>query len=204
ERSRELERTSIIQKFDKQAKKYKRRRNKDGAYKYRERIFQGIEGKVLEVGVGSGLNFPFYNEGVSLTGVDFSGEMLDVAQDAAKEYPFKSAFIQADVEAVTFDAHSFDTIVTSGTLCAYQNPVQVLNKFQKWCKPNGKILMMEHGISTNKPLSWLQKAVDPLAVKLVGCHQDRNISEIVKESSLQIVKEERFMAGSLYLIWAKP
>ncbi|MBR3121026.1 class I SAM-dependent methyltransferase [Oceanobacillus profundus] len=199
-----MERKSLIKKFDKQANKYNKRRKNDSAYRFRERIFQDVEGKVLEVGIGSGLNFPFYNKDVELTGVDFSGEMMKVAQLAAKEFPFKATFIKEDVESVKFNESIFDTIVSSTTLCAYQNPVIVLNNFQKWCKPGGKILMMEHGISTNKPLSWLQKSLDPLALKFVGCHQDRNISEIVKKSSLQLIKEERYMAGCLYLIWAKP
>lgn len=199
-----MERKSLIKKFDKQANKYNKRRKNDSAHRFRERIFQDVEGKVLEVGIGSGLNFPFYNKDVELTGVDFSGEMMKVAQLAAKVFPFKATFIKEDVESVKFNESIFDTIVSSTTLCAYQNPVIVLNNFQKWCKPGGKILMMEHGISTNKPLSWLQKSLDPLALKFVGCHQDRNISEIVKKSSLQLIKEERYMAGCLYLIWAKP
>lgn len=199
-----MERKSLIKKFDKQANKYNKRRKNDSAYKFREQVFQGVEGKVLEVGIGSGLNFSFYNKDVELTGVDFSREMLKIAQNVANEYPFKATFIQEDVESVKFNENTFDTIVSSATLCAYQNPVIVLNNFQKWCKPEGKILLMEHGISTNRLLAWLQKNLDPLALKFVGCHQDRNISEIVKKSSLKLIREERYMAGYLYLIWAKP
>lgn len=199
-----MERKSLIKKFDKQANKYNKRRKKDSAYKFREQVFKDVEGKVLEVGVGSGLNFSFYNKDVELTGVDFSREMLKIAQNAANEYPFKATFIQEDVEFVKFNENTFDTIVSSGTLCAYQNPVIVLNNFQKWCKPEGKILMMEHGMSTNKLLAWLQKKLNPLALKFVGCHQDRNISDIVKKSNLKLIREDRYMAGYLYLIWAKP
>lgn len=199
-----MERKSLINKFDKQANKYNKRRENDSAYKFRHQIFRNVEGKVLEVGVGAGLNFSFYNKDVELTGVDFSREMLKIAEDAAKKFPFKATFIQEDVESVTFNENSFDTIVSSGTLCAYQNPVTVLNNFQKWCKPEGKILMVEHGISTNKLIARLQKALNPLALKVVGCHQDRDISEIVNESNLKLIKEERHMVGYLYLIWAKP
>ncbi|SEI10670.1 Ubiquinone/menaquinone biosynthesis C-methylase UbiE [Halobacillus karajensis] len=195
---------SLIKKFDKQANKYNKRRKNDSAYKFRERIFQEAEGKVLEVAIGSGLNFPFYNKEVELTGVDFSREMLKTARDAAKEYPFEATFIQEDVEFVEFNENTFDTIVSSGTLCAYQKLGNVLNNFQKWCKPEGRILLMEHGISTNKPLAWLQKTLDPLALNFVGCHQNRNITEIVKKSRLKIIREERQLAGYLYLIWAKP
>src|SRR5699024_11779133 len=85
------------------------------------------EGKVLEVSIGVGLNFPYYNRNIELTGLDFSKEMLDIARNAAKDYPFKTTFIQEDVESVVFNPNSFDTIVSSASLCAYQDPVQVLN-----------------------------------------------------------------------------
>ncbi|MGI2329141.1 class I SAM-dependent methyltransferase [Planococcus sp. YIM B11945] len=195
---------TLIKKFDKQAAKYNRRREDDSTYKYRQRIFGEAGGKVLEVGIGVGLNFPLYKENIELTGVDFSSEMLKKAKAAARGYPFKATFIQADVETSEFEENTFDTIVSSGTLCAYQNPVKVLNNFQLWCKPDGKILLLEHGISSNKPLGWLQKSLDPLAVKMAGCHANRDISGIVKNSKLQLVKEERYMAGNIYLIWAKP
>ncbi|MFL1677424.1 class I SAM-dependent methyltransferase [Paenibacillus dendritiformis] len=139
-----MDRQSLIQKFDKQAKKYSKRRKNKHAYRFRQRIFQEAEGKVLEVSIGSGLNFPFYNKNIELTGIDFSHEMLKAAQNAAKNYPFKTTFIQEDVESVELSANSFDTIVSSGSLCAYQNPIHVLNNFQKWCRPEGNILLLEH------------------------------------------------------------
>lgn len=199
-----MDRQSLIQKFDEQAKKYSKRRKNNHAYKFRQRIFQEAEGKVLEVSIGAGLNFPFYNKNIELTGIDFSHEMLKSAQDAAKNYPFKTTFIQEDVESIELSASSFDTIVSSGSLCAYQDPIHVLNNFQKWCKPKGKILLLEHGLCTNKTLGWLQKFLNPLLLKLTGCHQDRNMTDIVKKSNLKIIWAERHFGGYLYLIWAKP
>ncbi|MBM7599488.1 ubiquinone/menaquinone biosynthesis C-methylase UbiE [Virgibacillus halotolerans] len=198
-----MDRQLLVRKFDKQAKKYKKRQENGHANKFRQRIFHEAKGKVLEVAIGSGLNFPFYSRDIELTGLDFSHEMLKAAQNAAKDYPFKTTLIQEDVETVEFNENSFDTIVSSASLCAYQEPVTVLNSFQKWCKPEGKILMMEHGISTNKLLAGMQKSLDPLALKVVGCHQNRDISDIVKRSDLTLVREERYLAGYLYLIWAK-
>lgn len=195
---------SLPKKFDKQANRYNRQREKDKTFKYRNKIFRDIEGKVLEVGIGVGLNFPLYNGDIELTGVDFSPEMLKKAREAAKSYPFQANFIQEDVEAIEFPENSFDTIVSSGTLCGYQNPVKVLNNFQRWCKPDGRILLLEHGISSNKPLGLLQKSLDPFAVKMTGCHSNRDISAIVRSSNLQLVREERYMAGNVYLVWAKP
>lgn len=199
-----MDRQSLIKKFDKQAEKYDRRRKNDPLYRFRQRIFQGAEGKVLEVAIGSALNFPFYRSDIELTGVDFSNEMLKKAEHAAKGYPFTTELIQKDVETMEFNEDSFDTIISSTSFCAYQEPVDVLNKFQKWCKPEGKILLLEHGISANKLLAVIQKTVDPLALRTVGCHQNRDISAIVEKSDLELIREERYMTGSLYLIWAKP
>ena len=199
-----MDRQSLIRKFDKQAKKYDERRKNNHAYKFRQRIFREAEGKVLEVSIGAGLNFPFYNRNIELTGLDFSKEMLNIAQNAAKNYPFKTTLIEEDVESVELSPNSFDTIISSASLCAYQDPIQTLNNFQKWCKPGGKILLLEHGICTNKAVGFLQKLVNPVALKLVGCHQDRNMTEIVKKSNLKMIREERYLAGYLYLIWAKP
>src|SRR5690625_380459 len=164
---------SLIDKFDKQAKKYNIRRKNNHGYRYRQHIFQEAEGKVLEVSIGSGLNFPFYNKNIELTGIDFSPEMLKSAQNAAKNYPFNTTFIQADVEYVEFRPNSFDTIVSSASLCAYQDPIHVLNNFQKWCKPEGKILMLELGICTNKVVGWFQILLYLLILMINVCQHDR-------------------------------
>lgn len=198
-----MERKSLIRKFDKQAKKYDARREKDNTWRFRKRIFPEAEGRVLEVAVGSGYNFAFYSEVSELTGVDFSGEMLKAAASASKDYPFTTTLIQADVESVDFDADRFDTIVSSLSFCAYREPAKVLEKFRKWCRPEGKILLMEHGISSNKFFSGIQRLADPAAVMIVGCHQNRDISGIVNSSRLNILREERYLAGSMYLIWAE-
>ena len=199
-----MSRKSLIKKFDKQAKTYDKYRNRDAFYKYRTKIFPEARGSVLEVGVGAGLNFSLYDENIELTAVDFSPEMLQKAESASKDYSFQSAFLLADVEELSFDANSFDTIISSLTLCSYEHPVQMLNHFRKWCKPYGKILMLEHGISSNKPISWVQKAINPLSLKVAGCHQSRNIRELIQLSDLTCIKEERYIADCLYLIWAKP
>src|SRR5699024_6002799 len=114
-------RQSLLRKFDMQSKKYDNRRKNTNAYNYR-----------------------FYNRNIELTGLDLSKEMLDIARNVAKDYPFKTTLVQEDVESVVFNPNSFDTIVSSASLCAYQDPVQVLNHFQKWCKPEGKILLLDH------------------------------------------------------------
>src|SRR5690625_7446604 len=90
-------------------------------------------------------------------------------------------FIQEDVETVELSPNSFDTIISSASVCAYQDPIHVLNNFQKWCKPEAKILLLEHGICTKKTIGWLQKISNRLSLILLRGHQDMNITEIVKK-----------------------
>lgn len=195
---------NYIQKFDKQAEKYERMRHHNLMKKYRPLIFRDAEGEVLECAIGVGNNFLYYDNVEAVTGVDFSSEMLKFAKQEAAKYPFRTELMEADIETLHFEADSFDTIVSSLSFCGYEHPVKVLNQLSVWCRPGGKILLMEHGISRKKPLSAVQKLIDPLSLKVVGCHQNRNIEAVVKQSNLKIERIERFALGCVYLIWASP
>ncbi|UOQ43640.1 class I SAM-dependent methyltransferase [Halobacillus salinarum] len=194
----------LIEKFDRQADKYERRRRKETKNHWRRKIFTSARGKTLEAAVGAGMNFAFLPADIDYTGVDFSREMLKRAEAAAGNYPFTSQFILSDVEALQVPEDSFDTIISSGTLCAYPEPGIILNLFQQWCRPEGQVLLMEHGLFDSASLAFLQKIVDPVAHSWLGCHQDRNILELVSNSKLKIVRQEKGFHGALNLIWAKP
>lgn len=199
-----MDKKAQIRKFDKQAKKYERMQKNDPTSRFRRRIFLEAEGRVLEVAIGTGLNLPFYKKVTELVGIDFSLEMLRAVEGVSLHYSFPIKLKQADVETVEFEANSFDTIVSSLSFCSYENPVKVMDQFSKWCKPDGKILMLEHRKSTNRLLSVIQKGIDPFAFKMIGCHQDREILHYVQSSNLELLKVERAIAGLLYFIWARP
>ncbi|WP_349409607.1 class I SAM-dependent methyltransferase [Pseudalkalibacillus sp. SCS-8] len=199
-----MDQQSHIRMFDKQAKKYERMQRKDPTRRFRRKIIPYASGSILEVAIGTGLNLPHYQNVTELVGIDFSPEMLKGARKMADYSPFPVNLKQADVETIEFEAGSFDTVVSTLSFCSYNNPVDLLNRFQKWCKPNGQILLMEHGVSSVKTIAWLQKQVDPLAFRLIGCHQDRDIQGYLAESNLKCEKVERALAGALYYIWAKP
>lgn len=145
------------------------------------------------------MNFAFYPKDIEYIAVDFSPKMIEQAEEAAKEYGIKAEFILADVESLNFPNNYFDTIVSSGTLCGYENPVHVLKLFNQWCKEEGQILLMEHGLFSVPALAWIQKKLDYFAVKAIGCHQNRDILDIVKQSNLIINKHERALFGYLNL-----
>ncbi|SDK34312.1 class I SAM-dependent methyltransferase [Lacicoccus qingdaonensis] len=193
-----------IKKFDRQVDVYVRMRDNDKFSKYRSRLFHKASGDVLEVGVGTGLNFPYFNEVEKLTAVDFSEPMIAEAEKEAVKYPFPADFIRVDAEDAEFEDDSFDTIVSSLSFCSYNHPVELLNKFNLWCKEGGRILLFEHGLVKNKVLQTVQKAVDPLTMSAIGCHQNRDIEALAESSDLKIVEVKRYVLGALYLIEAKP
>ncbi|HEY9300256.1 MAG TPA: class I SAM-dependent methyltransferase [Phormidium sp.] len=162
------------------------------------------EGNILEVSVGAGANFMFYPAGSLVTAVDISPAMIEKAREAAAEAGISANLIVSAIEEAAFPPQSFDTIVSTLSLCAYDDPVDVLQKFNVWCKKDGLILLMEHGQSTYKSLRWLQHAFDPWQYRFIGCHADRNILQLIRQAGLMIENVERKMMGIMYLVKARP
>jgi len=165
---------------------------------------QDAEEEVLELAVGAGANFPYYPSGVKITATDFSKEMLKKAQQAAKVVDLEPEFILSDIEELEFAEHSFDTIISTLSLCCYENPMMVLDKLHRWCRPEGKILFMEHGISSNIAYSTAQKVFDPLLYRFIGCHHTRNMPDLLQKSGITINKVESYWLDTVKLIWAQP
>lgn len=199
-----MEKEALIRVFDRQAKQYATKQEPKSQQQWRRKLLQEAKGEVLELAVGAGANFPFYPPGVHVTATDFSKEMLMKARRTAVEYGVVAEFKQADIETLEFADHSFDTIVSTLSFCSYENPVQVLNNLQRWCKPDGKILFMEHGISSNRVLAVAQKLFDPLLYRMVGCHHTRNIPNLIRDSGLAVTKIESHWIDMVHLIWTKP
>jgi ubiquinone/menaquinone biosynthesis C-methylase UbiE len=190
--------------FDKQAAQYAKRREDPKQKRFRQRLLSHAKGEVLELAVGAGANFPFYPPGVKVTATDFSEAMLEKARRAAKLYQIDADFICADIEEMNFSDHSFDTIVSTLSFCSYDNPLMVLDKINRWCRPYGRILLIEHGISSNLAVSAIQKALNPLLYRVYGCHHTRNILGLLRESGIKIDKAESYWLNMVHLIWAKP
>ncbi|SHN05530.1 class I SAM-dependent methyltransferase [Gracilibacillus kekensis] len=200
-----MEREKRIRKYDKQVKLYENTSKNQKFAGLRKRIIKNAYGKILEVGVGAGANFPYYNKNnVEITAVDFSPEMIKSAKRAASKYQLKVEFIQSDVNDLMIEKDSYDCIVSTLTLCSYAEPIETLNKFSSWCHKGGSILLMEHGLSSNRFLTLTQKVIDPFHNKLVGCHCNRDINKLLDEANLQIDHRERYWSDIVYLIWAKP
>ncbi|MFS0672118.1 class I SAM-dependent methyltransferase [Ornithinibacillus sp. 179-J 7C1 HS] len=201
-----MKKEKLIKKYDRKVAMYENNRYNPTVAVWRDKLVKDAFGKVLEVGVGVGANFPFYDpEKVKeVTGVDFSYEMIKSAKQLAVKYQLNANFIHQDIDTLIFESNSFDSIVSTLTLCSYPYPVETLNKYNDWCKKDGRLLFLEHGLSANSILAVTQKIVNPLYRKIAGCHCNRDISKILKESKLEVEHLEQHWNGMVSLIWAKP
>lgn len=199
-----MNKDSLIQKFNKQAATYDRNTRQRKLGEWRQELLQDIEGNVLEVAVGAGANFPFYDrDKVNVTAVDFSPEMLKHARQRASELGIHATFLERDIETLELPERSYDCIVSTLSLCGYEDPVQALNKMNRWAKPGGRIYLLEHGMSTNRLLGAAQHIVNPVARRISGCHFNRDMIHIANASDLDIIKTKRYWSGIAHLIWAQ-
>ncbi|WP_042463124.1 class I SAM-dependent methyltransferase [Neobacillus dielmonensis] len=190
--------------FDKQASLYERRRKDQSDKQWRQRLLGDAKGNVLELAVGAGANFSFYRTGVNVTAVDISEKMIEKARFAAVSQDIEAHFICGDIEELDFPESLFDTVVSTLSLCSYEDPLMVLRKINHWCKQDGQILLMEHGISSNPIVSSIQKTIDPLFYRYSGCHQTRNIIKLVQQAGLNIEQLESHWINMVHLIWTRP
>ncbi|MEC0167971.1 class I SAM-dependent methyltransferase [Paenibacillus graminis] len=199
-----MDKQRLINIFDRQATQYENKREDPKQQRWRQNLIGHAKGNVLELAVGTGANFPFYPPEVKITAADFSKAMIDKARQAAKYHHLNAEFMCSDIEEISFSDQSFDTIVSTLSFCSYKNPLRMLDKINRWCKPDGRILFMEHGISSNFMVSVLQKALNPLLYRVYGCHHTRDIMGLMQESHVQIDKVESHWLNMVHLIWAKP
>ncbi|WP_047985967.1 class I SAM-dependent methyltransferase [Ornithinibacillus californiensis] len=201
-----MKQEKLIRKFDRQADMYEKNSNNPTLSTWRKKIIKDASGRVLEVGIGTGANFFHYDKSKveEVIGVDFSFEMIKRAEQAARANQLPAKFIQQDLDNLYLESNSVDSIVSTLTVCGYPDPITTLNKYNDWCREDGKLLFMEHSLSSNSFLSVTQKVVDPLCKKIAGCHCNRDIINLIDKSDLQIEKVERYWSGILCLIWAKP
>ncbi|RLL45446.1 class I SAM-dependent methyltransferase [Oceanobacillus piezotolerans] len=199
-----MKKEKLQKKYDKQARMYDNHRN-EYLHKWRNKLLAKASGSVLEVGVGAGANFPFYQEATEhITAVDMSIEMIKRAKRRAAQYNLQTTFLQKDVDELHFKAESFDCIVSSLTVCAYPDPVSTLQRFSHWCKKDGRILLLEHGISPHAFLKMAQHAIDPLYKIISGCHCNRDILNLLKKANINVINVDRQWKGMLYVIEASP
>jgi len=172
--------------------------------KWRELLWSKVEDiNVLEVGVGTGKNFPYYPEAAEITAVDFSDKMLKHAKDRASKQKVKVRLQQMDVQNLQFEDDTFDTVVASFVFCSMPNPVRGLMEVERVCKPGGKVVLLEHVLSANRIVAWLMNLANPLVVRITGANINRRTVGNVSKSDLVVEQVTDLRAGIFKLIEAR-
>lgn len=155
----------------------------------RAKVVPQASGRVLEVGIGSGLNLPFY-DATSVTevvGLDPSPEITDLAVSAAEAVDFPVRFLHGSAEEIPADDDDFDTLVITYTLCSIADPVPAVREMARVLKPGGYLMFCEHGAAPDPPVRRWQDRVDPLWRRLGGgCRLNRRIPVLIEAGGFSI------------------
>jgi ubiquinone/menaquinone biosynthesis C-methylase UbiE len=155
---------------------------------YRRHIIRSARGRVLEIGIGSGLNLPFYPAGVSvLFGLDLSARLLRMAHGRAMRAGARTHLLQGSAtESPVADA-SVDTVVVTWTLCSVPDPRAALAEVRRVLAPGGTLLFAEHGLAVRPGVQRWQQKLTPLWRNLAGgCNLDRKVDDLIRESGFEL------------------
>lgn len=175
-----------------------------GFGKWREVLWGKVTGgNILEVGVGTGRNFPYYPPDAEITAIDFSEKMLSRARDKARRQGVKVRLLPMDVQNLDFADNTFDTVVATFVFCSVPDPLKGLAEVKRVCKPGGKVILLEHVLSANRTLGYLMNLANPIVVRMMGANINRRTVDNIAASGLAVEQVTDLMAGILKLIEAR-
>lgn len=162
----------------------------------RQSLLQHAEGSVLEVGAGTGVNFPLYRKDAKVLAIEPAQAMAAQAQmvlqnmDASHIRLLEAGVGDTSVTA-ELDENALDTIVSTLVLCTIPDLEQALQSFQYWLRPGGQLLVLEHIHDDRQPQRWIQSAMTPAWKHLAeGCYLNRRTDELLKDYGFEVVKED--------------
>lgn len=163
-----------------------------GIQDIRKTLIQKASGKVLEIGSGTGLNFPHYQRAESVVAIDPEPLMRKQSLLRANQATVPVEVIVAGAEELPFSNNSFDTVVGTLVLCTIPDPQRALYEIRRVCKPNGQVLLFEHVKINHLVLGRIQDWLTPIWKRLCdGCHLNRNTLELVKQTGFRVTSLER-------------
>jgi len=143
-------------------------------------------GRVLEVGVGSGLNLPFYEPGTQVFAVDPSEELQVYARQVAQANGTDVIFAAQSGEAIPADNNSFDAAVITWTLCTIPDASKALEEVRRVLKPQGRLVFAEHGVSPEPGVAKWQNRINPVWRSLAGgCNLNRSPEQLLGQAGFK-------------------
>ncbi len=167
--------------------------------KQREKVVPQATGRVLEIGMGSGLNIPYYEpDKIELVwGLEPSSGMRRKARSRADAAPFELRWLDLPGEEIPLDNHSADTIVLTYTLCTIPDSMAALKQMRRVLRPGGKLLFSEHGKAPDAAVQKWQDRINPYWKKMAGgCHLNRDIPRLLHEAGFTLGKIETMYVPS--------
>lgn len=165
----------------------------------RDKIVPLAEGVVLDIGIGSGLNIPFYNKTKikQLYGLDPSKELLDIAKSVAKKENLEIEFLECGAESIPLLDKSIDTVLITYTMCTIPDVALSNSEIIRVLKDDGKLLFCEHGLAPDKNIAKWQERINPLWSKIAGgCNLNRDIPNLISSSGFKISNMEEMYLPS--------
>jgi ubiquinone/menaquinone biosynthesis C-methylase UbiE len=165
---------------------------------YRRRVLGQARGRILEIGIGSGLNLPYYGAGArEIIGLDPAPRLTAMARRVAKRLESSVEFVEGSAEAIPLDRQSIDTVVTTWTLCSIPNVSAALAEMRRVLKPGGQLLFVEHGSAPEPNVRKWQDRLTPLWMRIGGgCHLNRPIRELIERAGFSLLEiDTGYMKG---------
>jgi ubiquinone/menaquinone biosynthesis C-methylase UbiE len=169
----------------------------------RAKVVSGAHGDVLEIGIGSGLNLPYYGEAVQrVVGVDPSAELLAMARRNAARSALPVELVCQNAERLPFGDASFDSAVMTWTLCSIADPAAALREIRRVLKPGAALFFVEHGLSDEPRVAAWQHRLTPLWRPLAGgCHLDRRIGALIGAAFPHVYVDAFYIDGPRFLTY---
>jgi ubiquinone/menaquinone biosynthesis C-methylase UbiE len=165
---------------------------------YRRGVINSAHGLVLEIGVGSGLNLSLYGPVVrGVVGLDPSPELLRLAKGRASQVRVPVSLVRASAERIPLADAAFNTIVMTWTLCSIPNPLAGLVEMRRVLKPGGRLVFVEHGLSTETRIARWQHGLTPYWKRISGgCHLNRKMDDLIRAAGFRVdAVETGYMKG---------
>lgn len=164
----------------------------------RQSLVPLARGRVLEIGMGTGRNLPFYDRSrlTQLVGVDPALQMHSLAKRRSQQAGLSVELMGLSAEKLPVPDGSFDTVVCTYTLCSIPDPAAALHEVRRVLKPGGQLLFCEHGRAPDAAVAKWQDRLQPLWMPLAGgCHLDRDVPLLLRDAGLQVNLQQGYSAG---------
>lgn len=172
--------------------------------RYRRPFFSDLEGRVLDVACGAGVNFPHIPDSAEVVGIDINDDLLQMARENESKVGTTVELQEMDAQDLDFVDDSFDAVSSTLSSCTFPDLIEALNEMARVCKSDGQVRLIEHGKSDFTPLAWYQQRQGDESYERSGCRLYDDPTDVVEQADVEIVYERNWMLGTLTEIIARP